>query len=422
MPQPMIAVDQLSKRYKIGRPVAATENWRGALARMARSHLHRLRLLSERGEADDFVWALRDASFRVEAGEVVGIIGRNGAGKSTLLKLLSRIVTPTAGRAVIQGRVGSLLEVGTGFHPELSGRENIFLNGAILGMRRTEILRVFDAIVDFSGVGRFLDTPVKRYSSGMYVRLAFAVAAHLDPEVLLVDEVLAVGDVQFQKRCLGKMSDVARSGRTVLFVSHNMAAVEGLCQRGIVLEDGCVAFDGPVTGALEHYLLSVQDTDLPRLGARQDRSGNGAIRLTDLRFVGAGGATESFLTGQDFRAEVDYEATGALENVSLSIPFFTQLGQKVFMAWTRVLNADFARLPPRGTLVLEIPRLPLRAGGYAVNVWCEVNGDLADWVQDAGRFTVVDGDYYRTGKTVPTNYGHVVVDHAFHLEEAGVAV
>src|SRR6059036_3777252 len=205
---------------------------------------------------DSHIWALDDVSFEVKRGEVVGIIGRNGAGKSTLLKILSRITEPSAGRVEIRGRVASLLEVGTGFHPELTGRENIYLNGAILGMARTEIRRKFDEIVAFAEVEKFLDTPVKRYSSGMYVRLAFAVAAHLEPEILVVDEVLAVGDAEFQKKCLGKMSEVAKGGRTVLFVSHNMAAINRLCRRGLLLEEGHVKFDGDAQTATSMYMVT----------------------------------------------------------------------------------------------------------------------------------------------------------------------
>lgn len=368
----------------------------------------------------DELWALKDVSFDVQAGEVVGLIGRNGAGKSTLLKILSRIVTPTTGHAVLRGRVGSLLEVGTGFHPDLTGRENIFLNGAILGMRRAEIRRAFDDIIAFAEIERFLDTPVKRYSSGMYVRLAFAVAAHLNPEVLLVDEVLAVGDIQFQRKCLGKMGDVAKSGRTVLFVSHNMAAVEGLCQRGIVLDSGRVAFDGPVDAALRHYLAASGTNELPNLAARTDRSGSGRLRFTAVRFRTPDGPVTTFLTGQDLRLEIDYEAPSELRHVSVSVPFLTRLGQPAFMAWTRMLNADFERLPPHGTILLDIPRLPLRGGGYTVNLWCEVNGHLADWVRDAARFEVLDGDYFGTGRTPPPAYGLVVVDHRFSHEDACV--
>ena len=249
-----ISVEQVAKRYKIGLVAKSRRSFREAVTDAVLAPARRLRALREPAAAAEVFWALRDVSFEVTCGEVVGIIGRNGAGKSTLLKVLSQITLPTRGRAVIRGRVGSLLEVGTGFHPDLSGRENVFLNGAILGMKRADIARKFDQIIAFSGVERFLDTPVKRYSSGMRVRLGFAVAAHLDPAILIVDEVLAVGDVQFQAKCLGKMSEAAKDGRTVLFVSHNMSAVAALCSRAILLENGSVAADGDVFDAIEQYL------------------------------------------------------------------------------------------------------------------------------------------------------------------------
>ena len=240
-----ISVENLGKRYRIGRSPAS--NGRKPIFQKLASPFSYLASTLREPAPDETFWALRDVSFQVEPGEVIGIIGRNGAGKSTLLKILSRITEPTRGRAVIDGRVGSLLEVGTGFHPELTGRENIFLSGTILGMKKAEINRKFDEIVTFAGIEKFLDTQVKRYSSGMYVRLAFAVAAHLEPEVLLVDEVLAVGDAAFQKKCLGKMGDVASEGRTVLFVSHNMIAVQNLCKRVIWLDDGQKMGEGPTS-------------------------------------------------------------------------------------------------------------------------------------------------------------------------------
>ena len=420
MSQPALVVENLGKRYRIGRQLEAAPSWRAALGTALRAHWSRLRMLGDGGGDDEVIWALRDVNFAVPPGQVVGIIGRNGAGKSTLLKILSRIVCPTNGRAIINGRVGSLLEVGTGFHPDLTGRENIFLNGAILGLRRTEIRRAFDSIVAFAEIEKFLDTPVKRYSSGMYVRLAFAVAAHLDPEILLVDEVLAVGDIQFQRKCLGKMGDVARSGRTILFVSHNMAAIEGLCQRGVVLDQGRMTFDGPVEAALRHYVAASGTHALPPLATRTDRTGDGRLRFTAVRFGTPDGPATTFLTGQDLRLEIDYEAARELGHVSVSVPFFTHIGQPAFMAWTRMLDADFERLPARGTLVLDIPRLPLRGGGYVINLWCEVNGHLADWIRDVARFDVLDGDYFGTGRTPPAAYGLVVVDHRFSCEDACV--
>jgi lipopolysaccharide transport system ATP-binding protein len=253
-----IHVENLSKRYRIGGPQAQYKTIRETVTDLVIAPVRRFRSLGQPASAEETIWALKDVSFDVTRGEVVGIIGRNGAGKTTLLKILSRITFPTVGRAEIHGRVGSLLEVGTGFHPELTGRENIYLNGAILGMKRTEIDSKFDEIVEFAEMERFLDTPVKRYSSGMYVRLAFAVAAHLEPEILLVDEVLAVGDAAFQKKCLGKMDGVAKEGRTVLFVSHNMGAILQLCARAIVLAGGNCVVDSDASIAVSRYLSEMQ--------------------------------------------------------------------------------------------------------------------------------------------------------------------
>lgn len=249
--KPILTIDNLSKQYRLGSQQAAYSTLRESIVNATRTAFGRLR---RNGNSLGTIWALKDVSFDVYPGEVVGIIGRNGAGKSTLLKVLSRITEPTTGKIDLYGRVGSLLEVGTGFHPELSGRENIYLNGAILGMKHREIDRQFDKIVEFAEVDKFIDTPVKRYSSGMYVRLAFAVAAHMDPEILVVDEVLAVGDDAFQKKCLGKLGQVARGGRTVLFVSHNMAAVTSLCPRSILLEQGMISKDGASSDVISHYL------------------------------------------------------------------------------------------------------------------------------------------------------------------------
>jgi lipopolysaccharide transport system ATP-binding protein len=251
---PIVKAENLSKQYKIGASTTGYATLRESLTNAVRSPFASLR---RRSAGQESVWALRDVSFTVTAGEVLGIVGRNGAGKSTLLKILSRITEPTTGRAELYGRAGSLLEVGTGFHPELTGRENIFLNGAILGMTKPEIQRKFDEIVAFAEIEKFLDTPVKRYSSGMYMRLAFSVAAHLDPEILVIDEVLAVGDAAFQKKCLGRMRDISSEGRTVLFVSHNMAAIRSLCQRGILLSDGRKVFEGAAGECVDRYLTEV---------------------------------------------------------------------------------------------------------------------------------------------------------------------
>ncbi len=278
----VVQVEALSKRYQIRHQSRARDvTFREAVSQSLRRAFTRTlgRKVQPTPNTEEF-WALRDVSFKVQAGDRIGIIGRNGAGKSTLLKVLSRITQPTLGRVILRGRVASLLEVGTGFHPELSGRENIFLNGAVLGMSQAEIRKKFDAIVAFADVEKFLDTPVKRYSSGMYVRLAFAVAAHLEPEILIVDEVLAVGDSQFQKKCIGKMEEAGREGKTILFVSHNMLTVGAICNRGLVLRNGQVTFDGKAKAAIEHYLDVAQSGMSLDLSSRTDRSGDGRFRFT----------------------------------------------------------------------------------------------------------------------------------------------
>jgi lipopolysaccharide transport system ATP-binding protein len=293
MPQTSLAVDRLSKRYRLGARQSRQDTLGGMVLDLARRPLANLRGLrslttfgSDETAEDDVIWALKDVSFEIKSGETVGIIGSNGAGKSTLLKILSRITQPTRGTAIVNGRVSSLLEVGTGFHPDLTGRENIYLNGAILGMSRKEIDRKFDDIVDFSDVSRFIDTPVKRYSSGMGLRLAFSVAAHLEPEILMVDEVLAVGDLRFQKKCLGKMGEVARAGRTVLYVAHNMPAISRLCQRAILMGEGRIIQDGPVHEVISTYLNSGLGTSAAREWPDLARAPGGEIvRLCAVRVL-----------------------------------------------------------------------------------------------------------------------------------------
>jgi lipopolysaccharide transport system ATP-binding protein len=305
-----IAIDGLAKRYQLGETRGAFSygSLRESLATSAQETWRRIRGGESRDarRGPDHIWALRDVSFSVEPGEVVGIVGRNGAGKSTLLKILSRITRPSEGTAEFRGRIGSLLEVGTGFHPELTGRDNVYLNGAILGMRRSEIARKFDAIVDFSGVRDFIDTPVKRYSSGMYVRLAFAVAAHLEPEILVVDEVLAVGDAAFQRQCLGRMQEVSNEGRTILFVSHNMPAITRLCSRAVLLASGRVVDDGPADRVVAKYLSSELGTAARREWAPDDPAapGNDWIRLRSVRVVDERGRA---IESADVRCKVGIE-------------------------------------------------------------------------------------------------------------------
>ncbi|MGB2985699.1 MAG: ABC transporter ATP-binding protein [Phycisphaerae bacterium] len=309
MSRPEILVEGISKRYRIGLAPERYPTFREAIVGAITAPIRRWRRLREHGNGDDTIWALKDISFEVQPGEVVGIIGRNGAGKSTLLKILSRITEPTEGRAELCGRVASLLEVGTGFHPELTGRENIYLNGAILGMKKAEIDRKFDEIVAFAEIEKFLDTPVKRYSSGMYVRLAFAVAAHLEPEVLIVDEVLAVGDAAFQKRCLGKMHDVAAGeGRTVLFVSHNMGAVQNLCQRVIWLNEGKLERDGDPGEVVSQYLMWAQSNVTECVWDDPETApGNEEVRLHRICVHPENGSpTDEIMMHTPFVIEVEY--------------------------------------------------------------------------------------------------------------------
>ncbi|MEN9840864.1 MAG: Teichoic acid export ATP-binding protein TagH [Verrucomicrobiota bacterium] len=365
MSLPAIEVSGLSKRYVIERE-SRHDSLRDTLHHSARKLWRRLRW-GTGFEREEF-WALRDVSFSIQPGEVVGIIGRNGAGKSTLLKILSRITEPTAGQITLRGRVASLLEVGTGFHPDLTGRENIYLNGAILGMQRAEISRKFDEIVAFAEVERFLDTPVKRYSSGMYVRLAFAVAAHLEPEILIVDEVLAVGDAQFQKKCLGKMQDVARNqGRTVLFVSHNLAAVNRLCTSAINLEQGRLVFRGPVPEAISRYLGQTQLTGpLINFSRRTQRS-------TQLEITGG-----TLLQDGQPSPCLDYDGTLTLrlelkvsEPVSGNVELVlrdSQQGALAFFPAAVVEDRQWHLLPGTHTLEVCIPALPLASGSYTLDV------------------------------------------------------
>ena len=371
---PIISVENLGKSYLVGHQSANTERYtalRDVLGRSVKNFgrkawdMARGRQMIQGDEVEEF-WALKDVSFEVNEGEVVGIIGRNGAGKSTLLKILSRITEPTNGRVTLRGRVASLLEVGTGFHPELTGRENVFLNGAILGMTRSEIQRKFDDIVDFAGVEKFLDTPVKRYSSGMYVRLAFAVAAHLDPEILIVDEVLAVGDSEFQKKCMGKMKDVAACGRTVLFVSHNMSAVSALCSGGMLLSKGKVIATGNVSKVLTAYTNSVEE--------RYDLTLNRDLtkpKITRVRIE-----RDSLAKG-DLEIAIDFLSPTPLKTPIGGVVLRALSGEPVWGSNGRYHSrTDSTETLYSGTLACRACKVPLQPGQYLLSVW------LADWHTD----------------------------------------
>lgn len=404
----VIRVEHLSKQYPVGHcQNTGAQSLREALTDTLNAPLRRLKNHFQPSHAiavsDDTFWALQDVSFDIKQGEVVGIIGRNGSGKSTLLKILARITEPTQGKAVLCGRVGSLLEVGTGFHPELTGRENVYLNGAILGMKRREIEQHFDAIVDFSGVERFLDTAVKHYSSGMRMRLAFAVAAHLDPEILLVDEVLSVGDAEFRKKCLGKMHDEAQCGRTIVVVSHNMNLMAELCQRILYLKDGQLLKDSDSKTSIATYMTTIEQQAIP-LAERTDRTGNGQVRLTGMRWLDADTLMplDTVISGQTVYLEVSYAATPdyqqPLDHLEVHLGIRNQLDQYIFGLGSRMAsNAFDQRLPAEGRLYCHIERLPLSPGRYFCNGTLKLKGELADSIQRACVIEVEAGDFFGIG-------------------------
>jgi lipopolysaccharide transport system ATP-binding protein len=393
-----IRAEQLSKRYRLGVARQRHDTLRDLIVDSTADMLARRK---RRRDGEDTIWALRDATFDVEAGEVVGIIGRNGAGKSTLLKILSRITEPTEGRAEIRGRVGSLLEVGTGFHPELTGRENIFLNGAILGMGRREISRKFDEIVGFAEVGKFIETPVKRYSSGMYVRLAFAVAAHLEPEVLLVDEVLSVGDFAFQKKCLGRMGEVAGSGRTVLFVSHNMAAVRSLCARSLLIEGGRVRFDGASDTAIDLYLAESYEESTGRVDTTDRRRSSKIGTDTGLRITEVQLHTDEdsgvAKTGEPLTVTLTFVCSQQQEDVVWDFYIETLDGLRLIEVRSVETLGISERLEP-GTYSISgtLPANPLAAGRYRLGVSARDAKKPLDWVPDVLQFVVEDARQFES--------------------------
>jgi lipopolysaccharide transport system ATP-binding protein len=369
---------------------------------------------SDRGSspASREFWALRGVSFELSQGEVLGVVGANGAGKSTLLKLLARITEPSEGHAVVNGRVGSLLEVGTGFHPELSGRDNVYLNGALLGMKRREIAAKFDDIVEFAGIGRFIDEPVKRYSSGMYVRLAFAVAAHLEPEILLVDEVLSVGDHAFQQRCIGRMDEIAHGGRTILYVSHNLASVAALCTEACMLEHGRLVLHGPVEEVVSRYLASFKGVEGSTLALRPDRQGDGKLRFTHVEVTGPNGAVQ---IGETAEIRLHYETHGEFTDVMVSVGINGLLGEPVALCATKITGQELRDVPRRGVFVCMIPRCPLVTDRYSLNVYVEANGIIADWLQNAHTFDVVEGDFFGSGHLPSKTHGRVLLEHSWSV-------
>ena len=429
MDEPIITVDNLSKKYRIGMRELKGRTFRETVADTLAApvrNLRRLRRLTRfddrvsNGAEDDHaaagpstgdtIWALKDVSFTVQPGEVVGIIGRNGAGKSTLLKILSRITEPTSGEVRLNGRVSSLLEVGTGFHPELTGRENIYLNGTILGMRKAEIDRKFDEIVAFSEIEKFLDTPVKRYSSGMYVRLAFAVAAHLEPEILLVDEVLAVGDAAFQKKCLVKMGDVAKLGRTVLFVSHNLAAIQHLCKVGLVLEEGSTIAYGPISTCIEQY-LSLAPAPSGFSGNCQPSYTTKRAMITDVVLSNNNHRTTTLLCNRSATFTVSYMVTRQLTNPYIRLTIYNSHGLAI--AGIATEDTGFIPSPDIGdhSISCMIPTMNLVPGSYYLNISISDEKGECDKKFNACHFFVETADVYGTGKCLTSKTGIILLEH-----------
>lgn len=354
----------------------------------------------------DYVWSLKDLNFEIEQGDSVGIIGRNGAGKSTLLKLLSKVTKPTTGSFKVNGRIASLLEVGTGFNPQMTGRENIYLNGAILGMRRSEITRKLDEIIEFSGVERYIDTPVKRYSSGMYVRLAFAVAAHLESEILIVDEVLAVGDADFQKKCLGKMGDVSKGeGRTVLFVSHNFGAVKALCNKGILLNNGKIETTGIIDDVISLYSKNYSEDSITDLSSIKNRSGNGSVLFKSFHIInGLGKKTNVILTGESIELVVELIVTTKVDKINLGFSFHNINDERLSILYSSYQNIFFDGKIGLKTITLKIDNFPFNDSKIYVKGRVEADYVEADWPKvPIGTFEISRGDYYNTGVIIENN-------------------
>jgi len=419
-----IKVENISKRYRIGTKEDIHDTIGGAIFDFFKSPIKNYKKYrslykfdDDINDSSDILWALKSVSFNVKRGEVIGIIGRNGAGKSTLLKILSRITDPTSGSAEIRGKVSSLLEVGTGFHPELTGRENIFLNGTILGMKKIEVEKKFDEIVEFSGVKKFIDTPVKRYSSGMKVRLAFAVAAHLEPEILIIDEVLSVGDADFQKKCLGKMRDHTQEGRTVLFVSHNLGAVIDLCPRSIVLEKGQILAEGPSREIVEQYLstlfVPVDNMNLRDIPAR---SGDGRLRFVAAYFQRQDGKRISMpISGHPVDIILEFSNKMDLLNTAFVLTIFNQMGVAVTHFAVGLNGKPFQIPKGEWKAICQIPKLPLPIGNYKISIAASDDIGKLDGVPTACIFDIETSSFFKNNCTPLMRYSAALVDHNWKL-------
>ncbi len=420
MSQVAIKVEHLSKIYKLGEIGTGTlsqdiERWiRVNVLKLEDPFANIDTQKGSRKHKNEQVKILEDINFEINKGEAVGIIGKNGAGKSTLLKILSRITSPTTGRIKIYGRLASLLEVGTGFHPELTGRENIFLNGALLGMKKNEIMSKFEEIVEFSGIAKFIDTPVKRYSSGMYVRLAFAVAAHLESEILIVDEVLAVGDAEFQKKCLGKMQDITKGeGRTILFVSHNLAAVENFCEKSIFIEKGKLKMIGETNAIIQQYLTTVSSVGGLRLSELTDRKGNQQLKFLDYWFEQDGIYCETNLEAfVNLKIGIEYEVKDYenIQNLQIDLGINDMYEQRISLLTTTLSNE---RIPNTtiNKIVFEIKQFPIAPGSYNCTLFSTINGEITDWISNIMQFNVLEKDYYKCGKIITNNISKALLNY-----------
>lgn len=416
---PVIQIENVSKLYKLGFYGADTfrDEVLNFFARLrgkppVNSVVGATNNLADKDSDTDLVWALKDINLTVNQGDIVGIIGKNGAGKSTLLKILSKITTPTTGSLKIRGRIASLLEVGTGMHEELTGRENIFLNGAILGMTKHEIRTKLDEIIDFAGIARYIDTPIKRYSSGMRIRLGFAIAAHLEPEILIVDEVLAVGDAEFQKRAIGKMQDISKGeGRTVLFVSHNMTSIKNLCKRGVLMKNGRIEFEGRIDDTVDQYLIIQEERSATKICDIKDREGNGTLRFTDIVIMDRGGEKkDTFKVGEMVRIQVhfDYDKTQIIKTSRIDMPINDKMGNKVTWLSTYLYthNIDISKK----YVEFIIPKIMLNEGFYTFNLYSEINNNLADWVKNVAKINIIFNNYFQHGQSIPSGQGNLITD------------
>ncbi len=404
----MIEARGVSKKYNITKSEAPYMSLREQILRLGKQ------------QKKETFWALKDLSFNVKPGECLGIIGKNGAGKSTLLKILSRITPPTEGTISMRGRVASLLEVGTGFHPELNGKENIYLNGSVLGMKASEIKKRMEEIVDFSGVERFLETPLKHYSSGMQMRLAFAVAAHLDPEILLIDEVLAVGDTEFQKKCIGRMGQVSRSGRTVIFVSHDLGSLKSLCPTSILLKQGTLAFHGNTEDAIAQYMTNTVD-EKSSLISQKNRKGNGSVIFTKIELLQGSKLipSNSFISGDQLTIKLHYTVSSTsikISDVHVGIQIHDFLGKFVTVFNNKTSGFNFSHLPKEGFFECTVDKLPITSGNYSVSAGLIINNILADQVSNISEFSVSPGDFFGTGFVKKEKREGVYIPHNWEIK------